>query len=91
MALERVLWGEPDVHLRWERRLGPPGPTAPAGVRVGPWTSDLWNGKQPVSQREEEAGQLLGVMGLDREAWPRPERSYQWLSRLNKLQTKWPP
>lgn len=58
---------------------------------MGPWTSDLWNGKQPESQREVEAGQLPEEMGLDGEAMPPPEWSYQWLSRQNKLQAKWPP
>lgn len=58
---------------------------------MGPWTSDLWNGKQPESQREVEAGQLPKEMRLDGKALPPSEWSYQWLSSLNKLQTKWPP
>lgn len=61
------------------------------GVCMGAQTSDLWNGKQPESQRKVEAGQLPRTMGLVREALPLLEWSYQWLSRLDKLQTKWLP
>lgn len=58
---------------------------------MGAQTSDLWNGKQPASQRKAEAGQPPRKMGLVGEALPLLEWSYQWLSRLDKLQTKWLP
>lgn len=61
------------------------GSTAPA-VHMGARTSDLWNGKQPESQRKVEAGQLPRKMGLDAGPLPLLERSCQWLSRLDKLQ-----
>lgn len=54
---------------------------------MGAQTSDLWNGKQ----REVEAGQLPRKTGLVGEALPLLVWGYPWLSRLDKLQTKWLP
>lgn len=85
------LWG--GLMPAWDGRgtgssPGSAAPRRPAWV-PGPLTFGIGSSLSPEGGGGGTAAGRHG--GLDGEALPPPEWNCQWLSRLNKLQAKWPP